>query len=81
MESLTDEQRAEVDTLILTRSIIAGISRIMKICGVGLQDARELFKARYRRLRVERGAEFACGDEEYWSCYTECIFEAIANDW
>ena len=52
MESLTDEQRAEVDTLILAKSIIAGMSRIMKTCGVGLADARELFKARYRQLRT-----------------------------
>jgi hypothetical protein len=81
VESLTDEQRAEIDALILAKGIIAAMARIMKVCGVSLHDARDLFRARYRQLRAERGAEFACGDEEYWSCYGEDIFEAMAKGW
>ena len=81
MESLTDEQRIEIDALILAGSIIAGMSRIMKACGVGLGNAKDLFRARYRQLHAERGAEFACGDEEYWRNYGEDIFEAMANNW
>jgi hypothetical protein len=81
MESLTAEHRAEIDALILAGSIIAGMSRIKKACGVSLPEAREFFKARYRQLRAERGAEFACGDEAYWSCYGEDIFEAMAKGW
>jgi len=46
-----------------------------------LHDARNLFRARYRQFRAKRGAEFACGDEEYWSGYGECIFEAMAKGW
>jgi hypothetical protein len=81
MESLTEIQRAEVDALILAGSIIAGMSRISETCGVGLGDARGLFRARYRQLRTARGTEFACGDGEYWQNYGEDIFEAMANDW
>jgi hypothetical protein len=81
MESLTREQRAEFDALILAKSIIPGILYIKEVCGLNLPEARDLFKARYRQLRVERGAEFVCGDEEYWSCYGEDLADAIAKDW
>lgn len=81
MESLTPQQRAEIDSLILAKDIIAGMRRIMKACGISLQNARDKFRARYRELRAERGAEFACDDDEYWSCYSEDIFDMIANDW
>ena len=81
MESLTDEQQAEIDDLILAGSIIAGMSHIMKACKVTLVDARTLFKSRYHRLRVDRGAEFAAGDEQYWSCYSEDILDMMSNDW
>jgi hypothetical protein len=57
------------------------MSRIMNACGVRLPDARDLFRARYRQLRGERAAEFACGDEEYWSCYGEDLLDAMAKDW
>jgi hypothetical protein len=53
----------------------------MKTCGATMKDARDLFRARYRQLRAERGSEFACGDEEYWSCYGEDFNNAIANCW
>ena len=81
MKSLTAEQQGEIDSLILAKSIIPGIGRIMEACGVGLVAARDLFKARYRQLRAERGAEFRCDDEEYWSYYGEDIFDAMAKDW
>jgi hypothetical protein len=81
VESLTDQQRDEIDALILAGNIIAGMSRIMKACDVRLQNAKDLFRERYRRLRTERGAEFACGDEEYWSGYSEDIFELMAKGW
>ncbi len=81
VESLTSEQRGEIDALILAGSIIPGISYIMKACGVSLTEARDTFKTRYRQLRADRGAEFACGDEQYWSCYGEDIFEAMAKGW
>jgi hypothetical protein len=81
MDSLTNEQRAEIDALILKKSIIPGMKRIMVLCGVSLLPARNLFKERYRQLRVERSFEFVCGDEEYWSCYTEDILDAIGKGW
>lgn len=81
MESLTDEQRAEIDALILAGGVIAALKSIMAACGVGLRDAMDINRARYRQLRAERAAEFACGDEEYWSGYGECIFEAMAKGW
>ena len=79
MGVLTEEQRADVDALILKGSIIEGMIRIREACGVGLKDARGLFRMRYRQLRAERGAEFSCGDEEYWSNYGEDLVDAIAS--
>jgi hypothetical protein len=80
MESLTDEQRADIDAQILTGGIIEAIKRIRSACGVSLREARDINRARYRQLRAERGAEFACGDEEYWSGYSECIFDAMSRN-
>ena len=77
MGSLTDGQRAAIDALVLSGGIIAGTRCIMLASGVRLAEARELFKARYRQLRAERGGEFACGDREYWSGYAETLEEAI----
>jgi hypothetical protein len=57
------------------------MARIKEACGANLPDARDLFRARYRQLRAERRAGFACGDEGYWSGYGEDIFEAIARGW
>jgi hypothetical protein len=81
VESLTNEQQAEIDALILAGNIIPAMARIKTACGVSLPDARDLFRARYRQLRAERGVEFACGDEEYWSGYGEDLFEAMAKGW
>jgi hypothetical protein len=81
MESLSDDQRTEIDVLILAGSIVVGMGRIMKACGVGLVEARSLFRARYRQLRIERDAEFASANAEYWSSYGEDLSEAIAQDW
>jgi hypothetical protein len=81
MESLTGEQRAEIDAMILAKDIIPGMSHVMKACKIGLVAARDLFKGRYRQLRSERNAEFACDDEEYWSCYSEDIIEMISKAW
>jgi hypothetical protein len=77
---MTSDQRAEIDALILAGCIIPAMARIKTACGVSLPSARDL-RARYRQLRAERGAEFACGDAEYWSCFGEDIFEAMAKDW
>lgn len=81
LEPLTDEQHAELDTLILAGSLISGIAYIKKHCEISLPDARNLFKARYHRLRAERGSSFSCGDRQYWSCYGEDVFDAIAKGW
>lgn len=81
METLTGEQRAEIDALIIAGSIISGMNYIKKACGVSLPNARDLFKARYQQLRTERESEFACDDANYWSSYGEDIFEAMARGW
>ena len=80
LESLTDEQWADIDARILAGQIIEAIRRIKDGCGVSLREAMDLNRARYRQLRAERGAEFACGDEEYWSGYSECPFDAMSRD-
>ena len=81
MEKLTNAERAEIDALILAGSIIPAMVRIRNECGVGLPDARDLFRQRYQQLRAEQRAGFKCSDEEYWSCYGEDIFDAIAKGW
>jgi hypothetical protein len=77
---LTDEQRAEIDTRILAGDIIVSIRLIMVACGVGLRAAADINRTRYQQLRVERPAEFARSDEEYWSGYSECPFDAMTRD-
>jgi len=81
VESLTNEQQAEIDALILAGRIIPAMVRIKEACAVSLPEARDLFRSRYGQLRAERGAEFASGDEEYWSGYGEDLAEAIAKGW
>lgn len=79
MQSLTSEQRTHLDAFILAAAILPGMAYVKAACGVSLPEARNLFMARYRQLRAERGPEFACGDELYWSCFGEDIFDAMAN--
>ena len=81
MQSLTSEQWTEIDALILAGSIIPGMACIQRACAGSLPEARALFKARYRQLRAEWATEFACDDEDYWSCYGEDIFQAMAEGW
>jgi hypothetical protein len=80
MESLTDQQRAEIDKRILAGDIIVAIRLIMEACSVSLRAAGDLNRARYQQLRAERATEFALGDEEYWSGYSECAFDAMARN-
>jgi hypothetical protein len=78
--SLTDEQRVDIDARILAGEIIEAIKRIKSACGVSLREAMDLNRARYQQLRLERGADFACSDEDYWSGYSECPFDAMSRD-
>ena len=80
MESLTNEQRAEIDAHILANRIIEAIRSIRWACGVSLREAADINRARYGQLRAERGAEFTCGDADYWSGYSECPFDAMSRD-
>jgi hypothetical protein len=80
MESLTDKQRAEIDARILAGEIIAAIRLVMVGCGVGLGAAADINRARYQQLRIERGTEFARSDEDYWSGYSQCPFDAMSRD-
>ena len=80
MKTLTDMQRAEIDSLILAGKILLAIDQIRTACGISLRDAADLNRERYRQLRGERPEAFHCTDEEYWSGYSECIFDAMARD-
>jgi hypothetical protein len=80
LESLTDEQRADIVAPILAGEILEAIRRFKTACGVSLRETMDLNRARYRQLRLERGAEFACGEEDYWSGYSECPFDAMSRD-
>jgi len=70
-ETLTEEQRTEIDARILAGDIIVAIRLTMTACGIGLRAASDLNRARYHQLRNERAAEFARSDEDYWSGYSE----------
>jgi hypothetical protein len=48
VEAITNEQRAEIDALILAGCIIPAMARIKPACGVSLSAARDLFRVRYR---------------------------------
>ena len=80
MDSLTDEQRAEIDSLILAGEILNAIGRIKTACRITLRDAMVLNRERYRQLRTERPDAFRCDDQEYWSGYNECVFDAMSRD-
>ncbi len=64
MLSLTPEQWAEIDAHIFS-GYLAGVIQIRKTCGIGLNEAKDVFWMRYRQLRGERNAQFAKTDEEY----------------
>lgn len=67
MESLTNDQWADIDARILACDILGALIRIRTACGCGLNDAKSIHWARYKWLRAERAAEFACSDEQYWA--------------
>lgn len=66
METLTDEQRADIDARILACDILGALIRIRAACGCGLNDAKSIHADRYRQLREQRPTEFACSHEDYW---------------
>lgn len=66
MESLTAEQWAAVDERILACDILGALIRVRAACMCGLNDAKVLHADRYRQLREQRPAAFACSDEQYW---------------
>lgn len=67
MESLTNEQRDDIDVHILTTGYIPSIIRIRTICGNSLNEAKQLFWERYNHLRGERNPDFTRSDEDYCS--------------
>jgi hypothetical protein len=64
--TFTDEQWAEIDARIFRCNILGAIKEIRRFAGIGVSDAIVVHVERYRKLRVERPADFACTDEEYW---------------
>jgi hypothetical protein len=64
--TLTDQQREQLDALILDRKILMGMKRIREALGVRIHEAIDIYQARYRHLRAERPDEFSCSDKEYW---------------
>ncbi|MEU1519742.1 hypothetical protein ABZ490_47820 [Streptomyces sp. NPDC005811] len=55
------------DEQILTNQIIRGLKALREHLGCSLQEALEVFVARYEVLRAERPGDFVCGHDEYWS--------------
>lgn len=66
LESLTAEQRADIDACILACNILGALIRIRAACECSLNDAKSIHWERYQLLRRERAAEFACSHEQYW---------------
>ncbi|NMO57898.1 hypothetical protein HH310_42910 [Actinoplanes sp. TBRC 11911] len=56
----------EVDELIVTNRILAGIQVIRHGRGCGLHAALDEFVGRYRWLREKRPGAFTVSDESYW---------------
>jgi hypothetical protein len=67
VESLGAEQWAAVDERILACDILGALKAIRAACGCGLNDAKGIHIDRYRQLREQRPADFACSDEQYWA--------------
>lgn len=63
---LTADQWAQLDALILSRSILLPLKLICEWSGVHFVEAMNIRDARYRQLREERPDDFCCSDEEYW---------------
>jgi hypothetical protein len=80
LESLIEEQRIDIDARILAGKIIEAIRLIKDSCNVSLREAADLNRARYVQLRAERGDEFVSSDEQYWSGYSECPFDAMSRN-
>jgi hypothetical protein len=57
----------QVDELIFTKHIIAGIQVIRDSRGCGIPEALDEFVERYRWLRTNRPEGFAVSDDVYWS--------------
>ena len=64
--SLTEEQWAEIDALILRKSYIIAIKSLRDWTGIGMREALEGAHERYEQLRRERPDDFVCSDKEYW---------------
>ena len=60
------EQWAEIDGHILQCSILLAIRAITQFAGIGIREAIDVHVERYRMLRADRPADFACSDEKYW---------------
>lgn len=65
---MTDGAAVDVaDDHILNKRIILGIKTLREHLGCSLQEAIDVFTARYQVLRVERPNDFTCDGDEYWS--------------
>lgn len=69
-DSIGSEVWAKVDPTIFANDIIRGMQLIANLTSIDFGDARDLFYARYRRLRATRAAEFSCDHEAYWRGYS-----------
>ncbi|MET7691005.1 hypothetical protein ABZT06_24005 [Streptomyces sp. NPDC005483] len=55
------------DAQILNNRIILGLSALREHLGCSLQEALDVFSARYEALRRDRPDDFVCGPDEYWA--------------
>lgn len=65
--TLSDDQWAAIDPLILAGSVLPALLLVRECAGVGLNEAKDIHFQRYQRLQSERPGDFACTDEEYWA--------------
>lgn len=55
------------DDHILGNKKIPGLIALRERLGCSLEEALDIFTARYETLRGERPDDFVCGPDEYWA--------------
>ncbi|MFK4099898.1 hypothetical protein ACI2L1_07425 [Streptomyces sp. NPDC019531] len=65
---MTDGAAVDIaDDHILDKRIILGLIALREHLGCSLQEALDVFGARYEALRKDRPDDFVCGPDEYWA--------------
>ena len=64
---LAESEWATINDAILSCNILEALKKIRELCGVGLNEAKDIHWERYQQLRKERPGDFTCSHDEYWA--------------